>query len=103
MGHDRTRRGDQTGAMNQMIAQGREAEVYSWDAGTVLKLHFARRLLGTQPKGNRLCHGDFHPGNAVVTQDAVSIIDWAGATQGSEAGVRSSQGDIRGLTARAPT
>lgn len=43
---------------------------------------FALKVLGTLPSGDRLCHGDFHPGNAVVTAAGVSIIDWASATRG---------------------
>jgi Ser/Thr protein kinase RdoA (MazF antagonist) len=43
---------------------------------------FALRLLESLPAGDRLCHGDFHPGNAVVTADGASIIDWPAATRG---------------------
>lgn len=43
---------------------------------------FALRVLDTLPAGDRLCHGDFHPGNAVVTPDGISIIDWPAATRG---------------------
>jgi hypothetical protein len=46
---------------------------------------FALRILGTLPPGDRLCHGDFHPGNAVVTADGTSIIDWPAATRGTPA------------------
>lgn len=46
---------------------------------------FALRLLDTLPAGDRLCHGDFHPGNAVVTADSVSIIDWVAASRGTPA------------------
>lgn len=34
------------------------------------------------PEGDRLCHGDFHPGNVLVTRDAVSVIDWPLASRG---------------------
>jgi Ser/Thr protein kinase RdoA (MazF antagonist) len=43
---------------------------------------FALRVLDTLPAGDRLCHGDFHPGNAVVDENGASIIDWAAATRG---------------------
>src|SRR5215467_295134 len=46
---------------------------------------FARRVLDTLPAGDRLCHGDLHPGNAVVTAEGTSIIDWPGATRGAPA------------------
>src|SRR5689334_1819136 len=36
---------------------------------------FALRVLHTLPAGDRLCHGDLHPGNTVVTSNGVSIID----------------------------
>jgi aminoglycoside phosphotransferase (APT) family kinase protein len=34
------------------------------------------------PEGDRLCHGDFHPGNVLVTADGVSVIDWPLASRG---------------------
>jgi aminoglycoside phosphotransferase (APT) family kinase protein len=37
------------------------------------------------PDGDRLCHGDFHPGNVLVTRDAVSVIDWPLASRGPPA------------------
>jgi len=43
---------------------------------------FARRILDGLPTGDRLCHGDFHPGNVLVGADRVSVIDWANATRG---------------------
>jgi aminoglycoside phosphotransferase (APT) family kinase protein len=43
---------------------------------------FALRVLHTLPAGDRLCHGDLHPGNTVVTSNGVSIIDWPTATRG---------------------
>jgi hypothetical protein len=47
------------------------------------QLHdFARRILDALPAGDRLCHGDFHPGNVLVGADRVSVIDWANATRG---------------------
>jgi Ser/Thr protein kinase RdoA (MazF antagonist) len=46
---------------------------------------FALRVLHTLPAGDRLCHGDFHPGNTMVTADGVSIIDWPTATRGAPA------------------
>jgi Ser/Thr protein kinase RdoA (MazF antagonist) len=43
---------------------------------------FALRVLDGLPSGDRLCHGDFHPGNVLVAADRVSVIDWANAARG---------------------
>jgi aminoglycoside phosphotransferase (APT) family kinase protein len=34
------------------------------------------------PRGDRLLHGDFHPGNVVTSRDRAVIIDWADAARG---------------------
>lgn len=34
------------------------------------------------PEGDRLCHGDFHPGNIILTADGPVIIDFPNATRG---------------------
>jgi len=43
---------------------------------------FARRALDGLPDGDRLCHGDYHPGNVLVTADRVAVIDWVNAARG---------------------
>ena len=43
-------------------------------------------LLASMPAGDRLCHGDFHPGNIVVTQRGPVIIDWMTASRGTGCG-----------------
>lgn len=43
---------------------------------------FVVRVVDRLPSGERLCHGDFHPGNALVTADRVGVIDWANAARG---------------------
>lgn len=43
---------------------------------------FALRLLDGLPSGDRLCHGDYHPGNVMVAGDRVSVIDWPNAARG---------------------
>lgn len=34
------------------------------------------------PDGDAICHGDFHPGNIIMTAGGPSIIDWVDVTQG---------------------
>ena len=34
------------------------------------------------PNGDRICHGDFHPGNILAASPHPVIIDWVGATRG---------------------
>jgi len=43
---------------------------------------FALRVLDGLPSGDRLCHGDYHPGNVLVAADRVTVIDWTGAARG---------------------
>ncbi|MEU4220526.1 aminoglycoside phosphotransferase family protein [Actinoplanes sp. NPDC026623] len=43
---------------------------------------FAVRVLHELPDGDHVCHGDYHPGNVLVTADRVNVIDWVGATRG---------------------
>lgn len=38
--------------------------------------------LSELPQGDRICHGDYHPGNVLVTPDGPRVIDWPGATRG---------------------
>jgi aminoglycoside phosphotransferase (APT) family kinase protein len=43
-------------------------------------------LLDAMPAGTQLCHGDFHPGNIIMTQRGPVIIDWMTASQGVACG-----------------
>lgn len=43
---------------------------------------FARERLEGLPDGDRLCHGDFHPGNVLGARAEWVIIDWTAATRG---------------------
>jgi aminoglycoside phosphotransferase (APT) family kinase protein len=53
------------------------------DAGLPPRLRgFASRLLDDLPAGDRLCHGDFHPGNVLVAANQVGVIDWVNAARG---------------------
>ena len=39
--------------------------------------------LKTMPDYNRLCHGDFHPGNILITKQGEIVIDWIDASNGN--------------------
>jgi uncharacterized protein (TIGR02172 family) len=43
------------------------------------------KTLAALPDGDRLCHGDFHPGNVILTSRGPLIIDWMTAAQGHPA------------------
>jgi hypothetical protein len=42
----------------------------------------ALRALAALPDGDRLCHGDFHPGNIIQTDGEPVLIDWTNVTRG---------------------
>jgi uncharacterized protein (TIGR02172 family) len=42
----------------------------------------ALKSLESLPEDDKLCHGDFHPGNILLTSHGPVIIDWIDATQG---------------------
>lgn len=41
--------------------------------------------LHSLPRGERLCHGDFHPGNAMETSAGVAAVDWSSGCVGEPA------------------
>ena len=41
--------------------------------------------LDALPDGDRLCHGDLHPGNAIETDEGLAVIDWLNASTGNPA------------------
>jgi len=41
------------------------------------------QILHTLPDGDRICHGDFHPLNVLVTRRGLIVIDWTDATRGN--------------------
>ncbi len=43
------------------------------------------RLLAGLPDGDAVCHGDYHPGNIVMTPAGAVIIDWLTACRGAPA------------------
>ena len=61
--------------MSRKIAQT------DFDATTRYDLH---TRLESMPKHAKVCHGDFHPSNVIVTEDGTAyILDWSHATQGN--------------------
>jgi aminoglycoside phosphotransferase (APT) family kinase protein len=46
---------------------------------------FALERLRALPDGDRLCHGDFHPGNILVSDGKAAVIDWSSASRGDPA------------------
>jgi aminoglycoside phosphotransferase (APT) family kinase protein len=46
---------------------------------------FALERLAELPAGDRLCHGDFHPGNVIIGSDGPVIIDWTNVSRGTVA------------------
>ena len=47
---------------------------------------FALDRLDALPDGDRLCHGDLHPGNILMGPRGPAVIDWIGAARGDPAG-----------------
>lgn len=45
--------------------------------------NFVLGLLQELPKGDSVCHGDFHPGNILIQNDRNYVIDWSGAHVGN--------------------
>jgi hypothetical protein len=39
--------------------------------------------LASLPDGEAICHGDFHPGNVLVTPQGDAVIDWIDASRGN--------------------
>lgn len=41
------------------------------------------KALNSMPEGNRVCHGDFHPANVLISGKDATVIDWIDATRGN--------------------
>jgi Ser/Thr protein kinase RdoA (MazF antagonist) len=39
--------------------------------------------LQSLPEGDRVCHGDFHPANVLLTQAGATVIDWIDSSRGN--------------------
>lgn len=61
------------------------SKISSADVSATIRYELHTRLDAT-PKHNKVCHGDFHPSNIIITEsDEAYIIDWAHVTQGNGA------------------
>lgn len=45
----------------------------------------ALSTLDALPDGDRVCHGDFHPGNVLIGKQGPAVIDWTDAARGDPA------------------
>jgi aminoglycoside phosphotransferase (APT) family kinase protein len=48
-------------------------------------VHVALATLDGLAGGDRLCHGDYHPGNVVLARAGPVVIDWSNVTRGHPA------------------
>jgi len=61
----------------------RRIEASAADAPQHARLaEFVLRKLDALPQGDRVCHGDYHPGNVLITPNGPRVIDWPNATRG---------------------
>jgi len=61
------------------------SKISSADLNATIRYELHTRLDST-PKHNKVCHGDLHPSNIIITgKDEAYIIDWAHVTQGNGA------------------
>ena len=44
----------------------------------------ALSILAILPDGHSVCHGDYHPGNVIITKGGPVVIDWMTASAGSQ-------------------
>ncbi|MEJ3747001.1 phosphotransferase [Actinomycetes bacterium KLBMP 9797] len=65
-------------ALGQVLAE----RIHDADMPAHLR-DYALRVLDGLPDGDRLCHGDYHPGNVLVAAGRVAVIDWPNATRGT--------------------
>lgn len=68
-------------SQKEQIRNGIEAAQGITDAERTTVLCYLKEL----PDGNRLCHGDFHPDNILLSDRGPLIIDWMTGTRGDPA------------------
>ena len=59
---------------------------YKIQHADALPAHLKPRLLDaleSLPEGDRVCHGDFHPANVLITGNDATVIDWIDASRGN--------------------
>jgi len=66
-----------------LLIEKMERKIKASDLDSTARYEILGRL-ASMPKHTKLCHGDFNPGNVVITEkDEAYIIDWCHATQGN--------------------
>jgi aminoglycoside phosphotransferase (APT) family kinase protein len=66
-----------------LLIEKMERKIKSSELDSTARYEILGRL-ASMPKHTKLCHGDFNPGNVVITdKDEAYIIDWCHATQGN--------------------
>jgi aminoglycoside phosphotransferase (APT) family kinase protein len=66
-----------------LLIEKMERKIQSSELDSTARYEILGRL-ASMPKHTKLCHGDFNPGNVVITdKDEAYIIDWCHATQGN--------------------
>ncbi|MCH7697469.1 MAG: phosphotransferase [Chloroflexi bacterium] len=59
--------------------------IESSDRVPAAEAKLALEMLADLPDGDRLCHGDFHPGNIIQAKDRDVVIDWSNVVVGDPA------------------
>jgi Ser/Thr protein kinase RdoA (MazF antagonist) len=75
-----------TSTIQADIPYQRQRLVYKIQHASALPGHLQSKALAAleaMPDADRLCHGDFHPGNILHTPQGEIIIDWTDATRGN--------------------
>ncbi len=73
---------------NDSLPPQRAALVWSINHAQALPENLRRSVLqrfDALPDGSQLCHGDFHPGNVILSQRGPVVIDWMTAARGHPA------------------
>jgi uncharacterized protein (TIGR02172 family) len=75
----------QTMAMGELPSQRQQLRQLIHQASSLPAAWRAAALaaLDRLPDGNRLCHGDYHPDNVLMSPQGPIIIDWSDATAGN--------------------